>query len=47
MALFLDAHTIDGGVSASDVAGAHRADLEGPAASLDSPALQGLVAELG
>jgi hypothetical protein len=28
MALFLDVHTIDGGVSASDVAGAHRADLE-------------------
>jgi hypothetical protein len=27
MALFLDVHTIDGGVSASDVADAHRADL--------------------
>src|SRR3954447_16242559 len=27
MALFMDAHTIEGGVSASDVAEAHRADL--------------------
>jgi hypothetical protein len=28
MALFMDTHTIEGGVSASDVAQAHRADLE-------------------
>jgi hypothetical protein len=28
MPLFLDVHSIDGGVSADDVAGAHRADLE-------------------
>ena len=27
MALFMDVHTIDGGVSESDVAGAHQADL--------------------
>jgi len=27
MALFMDSHTIEGGVSASDVAEAHRADL--------------------
>jgi hypothetical protein len=27
MALFMDAHTIEGGVSARDVASAHRADL--------------------
>ena len=27
MALFMDAHTIEGGVSASDVASAHAADL--------------------
>jgi hypothetical protein len=27
MALFMDVHTIDGGVSADDVAGAHQADL--------------------
>lgn len=27
MALFMDTHTIDGGVSASDVAAAHQADL--------------------
>ena len=27
MALFMDAHTIEGGVSASDVASAHQADL--------------------
>ena len=27
MALFLDTHTIDGGVSAGDVAAAHQADL--------------------
>ena len=27
MALFMDAHTIDGGVSAEDVAAAHQADL--------------------
>jgi len=27
MALFMDAHTVEGGVSASDVAEAHRADL--------------------
>jgi len=27
MPLFLDVHTIDGGVSAADVAGAHQADL--------------------
>ena len=32
MALFMDAHTIEGGVSASDVAAAHQADLatQGP-----------------
>jgi Protein of unknown function (DUF4242) len=28
MALFLDVHTIEGGVSAEDVAGAHQKDLE-------------------
>lgn len=28
MALFMDVHTIDGGVSAADVAGAHVKDLE-------------------
>jgi hypothetical protein len=28
MPLFLDVHTIEGGVSVDDVAGAHRADLE-------------------
>lgn len=28
MPLFMDVHNIEGGVSASDVAGAHRADLE-------------------
>jgi hypothetical protein len=28
MALFMDAHTIEGGVAAADVAAAHRADLE-------------------
>ena len=27
MALFMDAHTVEGGVSASDVASAHAADL--------------------
>lgn len=27
MALFMDVHSIDGGVTASDVAGAHEADL--------------------
>ena len=27
MALFMDAHTIDGGVSATDVASAHAADI--------------------
>ncbi len=27
MPLFLDVHTMEGGVSAADVAGAHRADL--------------------
>jgi hypothetical protein len=27
MALFMDVHTIDGGVAAGDVAGAHQADL--------------------
>ena len=27
MALFMDAHTVEGGVSASDVAAAHAADL--------------------
>ena len=32
MSLFMDAHTIEGGVSASDVAAAHAADLatQGP-----------------
>jgi hypothetical protein len=32
MALFMDTHTIDGGVAASDVAAAHQADLatQGP-----------------
>lgn len=28
MSLFMDVHNIEGGVSASDVAGAHQADLE-------------------
>lgn len=28
MSLFMDVHSIEGGVSADDVAGAHRADLE-------------------
>lgn len=28
MPLYMDVHTIDGGVSAGDVAGAHKADLE-------------------
>lgn len=28
MSLFMDVHTIEGGVSAADVAGAHQADLE-------------------
>ena len=28
MSLFMDVHTIDGGVTASDVAGAHMADLQ-------------------
>ena len=28
MPLFLDVHTIEGGVSAADVAGAHQADVE-------------------
>lgn len=28
MALFMDVHSIEGGVSATDVATAHRADLE-------------------
>jgi hypothetical protein len=28
MALFMDVHKIEGGVSAEDVAGAHKADLE-------------------
>ena len=28
MALFMDTHTIDGGVAANDVAAAHQADLE-------------------
>ncbi len=28
MALFMDVHNIEGGVSATDVAGAHQADLE-------------------
>jgi hypothetical protein len=28
MSLFMDTHTIEGGVSAADVAQAHRADLE-------------------
>ena len=28
MSLFMDVHSIDGGVSAKDVAGAHKADLE-------------------
>jgi len=32
MALFMDAHTIDGGVSAADVAAAHEADLATQAA---------------
>ena len=27
MSLFMDVHTVEGGVSASDVAAAHRADL--------------------
>jgi Protein of unknown function (DUF4242) len=28
MSLFMDVHTIEGGVSAADAAGAHRQDLE-------------------
>lgn len=28
MSLFMDVHTIEGGVSSSDVAGAHQKDLE-------------------
>lgn len=28
MPLFMDVHTIDGGVSVNDVVGAHKADLE-------------------
>jgi len=28
MALFMDAHTVEGGVSAADVAAAHQADLK-------------------
>ena len=28
MALFMDAHTVEGGVSAADVAAAHQADLD-------------------
>lgn len=28
MSLFMDVHTIEGGVSAADVAGAHQKDLE-------------------
>ena len=28
MALFMDTHTIEGGVTKADVAGAHQADLE-------------------
>ncbi|MGD2060442.1 MAG: DUF4242 domain-containing protein [Acidimicrobiia bacterium] len=28
MSLFMDVHNIEGGVTADDVAGAHRADLE-------------------
>lgn len=28
MSLFMDVHSIDGGVSVADVAGAHKADLE-------------------
>ena len=28
MSLFMDVHNIEGGVSAEDVAGAHKADLE-------------------
>lgn len=28
MSLFMDVHTIEGGVSAADVAGAHKKDLE-------------------
>jgi hypothetical protein len=28
MTLFMDAHTLEGGVSAADVAAAHQADLE-------------------
>jgi hypothetical protein len=28
MSLFMDVHTIEGGVSAADVSGAHRKDLE-------------------
>ena len=28
MALFMDVHNMEGGVSAADVAGAHKADLE-------------------
>ena len=28
MTLFMDAHTVEGGVAAADVAAAHQADLE-------------------
>jgi hypothetical protein len=28
MALFMDVHSMEGGVTAADIAGAHRADLE-------------------
>ena len=32
MSLFMDVHTIDGGLTAGDVAGAHQADLSAQAA---------------
>ena len=41
MALFMDAHTIDGGVSVADVASAHEADL----ATLVHREAHGLVAD--
>jgi hypothetical protein len=55
MALFMDTHTIEGGVAAADVAAAHQADLttQGPhgaaaaarllAADVDNPALHALL----
>jgi hypothetical protein len=38
MPLFMDVHNIEGGVSAADVAGAHKADLEAQGAHSELPA---------